>query len=345
MSPVRSTSERIRLIAALAALAALGFAVTQWFAPSAKEIGREPAMARTPSRSGTPAAAAATPDALVARRADAVTRHPRDPKHATVTRPLPAAGAPLADVYAELKARADAGEAAAASRLYRKVQRCAVTQRTERALANLTRYLPPSVSDAGVMDNGARGPEVRMLSDLRELVDRNGPRCTGATKAQLDSLVPVMFRAAQLGDVRAISCYGASGFESMPGLFDHPEWLADMRDNIASMYDYALRHGDWVVVELLHQAYAGIFVQTPAAQAIRPDASLAYRYLRLERLGASGAFVQKLERLLAVEMNGLSRQQIADGDAWANDTYAHYFAGTSSNEVSNGANICRDPED
>jgi hypothetical protein len=186
---------------------------------------------------------------------------------------------------------------------------------------------------------------VRNLDELRAFVARHGAHCAGATKAQLESLVPVMFRAAQLGDVRAISCYGASGFDSMPGLLDHPEWLADMRDYVPSMYDHALRHGDWVAVELLRQAYDGVFVETPAAQSIHADPAMAYRYLRLELLGASGTFVQKLNTMLAVATNSLTPQQIADGDAWASDAYARYFAASSSNEVSNGANICSDPED
>jgi hypothetical protein len=131
----------------------------------------------------------------------------------------------------------------------------------------------------------------------------------------------------------------------MPGLIDHPEWLADMRNGVAQMLDYAIGQGDWVAAELLHHAYAGMLRENPAGQAIQPDPAMDYRYLRLERLGATGAFVPKLDRLLADAANGLTPQQIADGDAWAGDTYARYFSGSTSNEVANGANICANPED
>jgi hypothetical protein len=34
-------------------------------------------------------------------------------------------------------------------------------------------------------------------------------------------------------------------------------------------------------------------------------------------------------------------EQIADGDAWAQEIYTRYFDGTSSNGLSNGTNVCQ----
>ena len=254
----------------------------------------------------------------------------------TASRSLPPSGAPLAQTYAELEARANAGDAAAASRLYRDVQRCRAARDYQRTIAQMQ---SPQGEAAVFTFTSALETREHMLSEMREFVDRSAQRCAGATRAQLDALVPAMFRAAQLGDTRATNCYAGGGLEMMPGLLDHPEWVADMRA-VPQLLDHAVRQGDWVAVELLHHAYAGVFGGTPAAQAIRPEPAMDYRYLRLERLGATGAFVQKVDRMLADAAGALTAQQIADGDAWANDTYAHYFSGSSSNEVSNGANIC-----
>jgi hypothetical protein len=259
--------------------------------------------------------------------------------------PLPPEGAPLVGIYATLKAHADAGDATAASRLYRDVQRCWAAQQAERVVTRVSNLLANPSGEAGVTHMQGREWRVEMLSDLRAFAQRSAGRCAGATRAQLDSLVPVMYRAAQLGDVHAIDCYAGAGFDQMPGLVNHPEWLADMRDNVPRMFDYAVRQGDWIAVEQMHHAYAGLFRDTPAGQTIQPDPAMDYRFLRLERLGATGAFVQKLDRMLADTGSGLTPQQIADSDAWAQDEYSSYFAGSSSNEVSNGANICGNMDD
>jgi hypothetical protein len=262
-----------------------------------------------------------------------------------VTIAMPPPGTPLVKEFDALKARADAGDAVAASQLYRDVQRCRTAGDQARTIAQVSRQLPDPNGEAGIVAFRPAGQTaVRMLSEMRVFVNANAGRCADATQAQLDALVPAMYRAAQLGDVRAIDCYAGGGFDLMPRLLDHPEWLADLRD-IPQMFDDALRRGDWVAVELLHDAHAGLFRETPAGHVITADPALDYRDLRLERLGATGDFAQKLDRLLADAMSDLTTQQVADGDTWANDTYARYFAGTSSNEVSAGANICANPED
>jgi hypothetical protein len=257
---------------------------------------------------------------------------------------LPPRDAPLVDIFDDLKARADAGDAAAAARLYRDVQRCSATRQLQRVIAFISNQHPDTTGEVGFVKWGAQGGEVQWRSEALAFVAASATRCAGATSGQLDSLVPVMYRAAQLGDVGAIDCYAGSGFAQMPGLLDHPEWLADMLD-VPRMTDYAVRQGDWNAVELMHHSYAGIFRDRPAGQAIQPDPVMDYRYLRLERLGATGAFMHKLDRLLADAANVLTPQQVADGDAWAGDTYTRYFGGSTSNEVANGANICANPED
>ena len=266
------------------------------------------------------------------------------PAQHAAAQPLPDPSAPLVAVYAVLARRAAAGDAAAASRLYRDVQRCAEARQQARVITAIARNVPDLAGESAAVVMRGHEAEVHMLGDMRAFVNRSAGLCSGATRVQLDSLIPVMFTAAQLGDVAAINCYAGSGFNMLHGLIDHPEWLRDMR-SAPQMVEYALRQGDWVAVELMHHAYAGVFRDTAAGQAVQPDRAMDYRYLRLERLGASGEFAQKLDRMLADATATLTRQQIADGDAWANDAYTAYFGGSSSNEVANGANICGKIED
>jgi len=69
-----------------------------------------------------------------------------------------------------------------------------------------------------------------------------------------------------------------------------------------------------------------------------------YRVLRLEQLGATGAFADKLAPEIAAAAKALSPAQAADADAWASDYYARYF-NSASNEVANGVNICQISDD
>jgi hypothetical protein len=71
---------------------------------------------------------------------------------------------------------------------------------------------------------------------------------------------------------------------------------------------------------------------------------MAYRLLRLEQLGATAAFSDRLAPEIAAAAKALSPAQAADADAWASDYYARYF-NSVSNEVANGANICQIDDD
>jgi hypothetical protein len=123
-------------------------------------------------------------------------------------------------------------------------------------------------------------------------------------------------------------------------LLDHPEWVSQYKQNVPGLVDAALQRGDWVVVELIRHAYAGVFSESPRGQLFGADPVLNYRYLQLERLGATGGFIAKLDRMIEEAAAPLTVQQIEQAKAWAQDEYTRYFDGTSSNEVSNGANTC-----
>jgi hypothetical protein len=186
---------------------------------------------------------------------------------------------------------------------------------------------------------------LHMIEDEIAFARASADRCAGATAAQLNSIIPEALRAAQLGDLKAADCYVGSMYQMMPGLLVHPEWLTEFKQNAPQLFEQGVRNGDWVAVELLHHAYAGVFPDTPAGQTIAPDIAMDYRYLRLERLGAHGEFADKVDRELAEAKEMLTPAQIGAGDAWAQDALARFFHNGSSDEVSNGANICQQTDD
>jgi hypothetical protein len=95
------------------------------------------------------------------------------------------------------------------------------------------------------------------------------------------------------------------------------------------------------VVGLYGHAYGGYFSSSLFGQIIGPpDPVQAYQYLKLQQLGAGGDFLKKIVGQANAAAADLSPDQIAQADAWAQDMYARYFNGTSSNELSNGVNTC-----
>lgn len=247
----------------------------------------------------------------------------------------------LKDVYADLKRRADANDAAAASELYRDLRRCQMEQ-------ELSRGLPQWVGGELDRDTSGETPEQLKLHEQflesmqREIafVQRNAAFCADTDAETLVQLAPATLKAAQLGDLTAIRCYIGNEIQMVPGLLDHPEWLGDFKRNALPLAQYGFEHGDWGTAALLGHAYGGSFSSSFFSQVVKPDPLQAYQYLKLQTLGARGEFAQKLQNQVASAADGLTSDQISQADAWAQDMYARYFDGTSSNELSNGVNTC-----
>ena len=242
--------------------------------------------------------------------------------------PLPPAGTPLAQTYGELKARADAGDAAAAARLYDDVHRCLLSRMQLRVLR----------MQASVADNAA--PNLRTeqleaheqwLAEIKQQLHRaeeDAAQCSGMSDEQL-RVAPVALTAALLGDKAASDCYVSGVVLLSGGLLDHPEWLQQYKDNAVTIADNALAAGDWDMVDELQHAYEPVgFHFGPLADLIAPDAAMSYRLLRLQRLGASGGSEAAfLDKHLATAAQDLSADAISAGDAWAQDTFIRYFSG------------------
>lgn len=260
---------------------------------------------------------------------------------------LPPRGTPVAETYEQLKIRSDSGDPAAASRLYHDLDRCRMARAFQQMIdERLDRELPNEADTASLsaQEIKRRQAALESMQEQLDFVRDNAALCNGLGDERINSVVPALLRAAQLGDLKALDCYVGSDM-ALPGLLDHPEWLTQFKENLPNLMAAAIKRGDWVVVELAHHAYAGAFPDTPRGQLLGADPAMDYRYLRLERLGASGTFITKLDRMLNEATRQLTPQQVADGDRWAQDQYARYFDGSSSNDVSNGANICQMADD
>jgi len=258
--------------------------------------------------------------------------------------PLPPPETPLAQSYSALKTRADGGDAAAASRLYHDVARCSGARGAALTTAQMTAW--ELARDTSAMSAVELDRHERSLQFLYRMVDRDqatAAMCDGASDEQIGSTMPVMLRAAQLGDLNALDCYIGSGLTA-PGMLDHPEWLTLYKQNAPALIDTALQRGDWVAVELMRHAHAGAglahFAESLRRLLVDADPVMNYRYLRLEQFGAQGDLATSLKVSANLIARDLTPQQIAESDSWAQDIYHRYFTGSPTNDVFNGTDIC-----
>lgn len=256
--------------------------------------------------------------------------------------PLPPPGTPLKGIYDELKARADAGDAAAASRLFHDVRTCFAVNRIE------TRIVPLVPRILGTVPAGASVPDLKnqdsMLESFQQLIDfaaSNQSLCAGLDKEQRAGIAPLALRAARLGDMQAADCYIAMDISLMPDLLDHPEWLTQYKQNALDLANAAIQRGDWAIVELLEQAYTGALLPDELiVQLVNVNPTQRYRYLKLEQLGSRGDVAARVNEKLAFVSKQLTPNQIANADGWAQDVYARYYNGRDYSGSSNTTNIC-----
>ena len=250
---------------------------------------------------------------------------------AAVGAPLPLPGTPLKDMFYDLQARANAGDAGAASRLFRDLNRCSRLHgsawKDVRAAEELTNTKTDGLSPAQLRTYQA-------LLDAMEIRQRASTalqtQCAGVSEKMLDTLVPNIRQAAQLGDVDARACYLSSGpMYDARSLLDHPESLNEYRSAASSMIDSGLAAGDWRVVDLLRNAYEP-GAQGLLAGVVGADAYLHYRYLKLYRLGAESHRSARLDDQLASAAADLTPAQVADADQWAQTTLQQKFGSEPS---------------
>lgn len=246
---------------------------------------------------------------------------------------LPAPGTPLKDTFAELQAEAAAGDTAAASRLFRDVQRCADVRRINAVVPRMAESMLNQKAD-GMSADQLKNHERVMANFNRQLAfaNDNAALCADLGDDQINQLLPASMQAAMLGDQSAANCYVAGGasYGLPPGLLDHPEWLAEYKQNALNIANAALQAGDWKMVGILRSAYANELGNSLLSQATGADPAMAYRYQKLLSLRASDTKVQAAEQsALTYAAAQITPQARADADAWAQQEYSQYFSAST----------------
>jgi hypothetical protein len=323
-----SKSRRLRSAIIVVALVAVIGAIT-W--TLIRDENSSPAPATSATAGAT--AIAAVPSADRNRAANA-SKPAAQLRHAAATRALPPPGTPLAQTYADLKARADAGDAAAASRLFHDIFRCVMAR--EQLLSAPTTaalLLEGDTSKLSAEQLTAREKHLANLEETLGKARRNTQLCEGLDETQ-SLLTPVMLQAARLGDVAASNCYVAGNMLADPRLFDHPEWLTEYKANALAMAQAGVAQGDWGMVAQLQHAYARDgYAMLALGRITGPDPVQNYRYLKLRRLGANSQNAPYYDKNLAFVAHDLSADEVAAGDAWAQDTYLRYFSAVPENTI------------
>lgn len=266
--------------------------------------------------------------------------------NSSATAPLPLPGTPLKDNFADLKARADAGDAAAASRLFQDLQHCREADR-------LSQFLP---AVANRMLNGAlpANPDAAQRSDRAlgmiqrglDFAQNNAALCADLTQDQMAALVPSTLQAAQLGDPQAADCYVGANLNNWPDVLNNPDWLSQYKSNALPLATSALQQGDWAMVGMLASANAG----SPRSnnmlnQLTGTNLLQAYTYAKLMSLGqptGSNPSTRSTNALTTLSSQ-LSADQIAAADAQAQSMYQQYFgaAPRQTGQIANTMRSCQ----
>jgi len=268
----------------------------------------------------------------------------RNPSRTTAVSlgPLPAPGAPLKLTLADLVARAYVGDAQAASRLFSDLQRCSQVASINRQVPIAAmRYLnakPEKVSEESAKSMNTM---LTMMSDELKYARDNATLCAGLDDVDLMNTTPAALQAALLGDDVAASCYLGSNLTRQPGVLDHLEWLVAFKDNALPLADASVERGNWTAVKQLAFAYKGVFRDDLLSQVTGSDATQAYRYLKLWRLGAKPGDTSYLDNELEQAIKQLTSDAVTAADAWANDTYQHSFAANPHTDQRGSITICQ----
>jgi hypothetical protein len=259
---------------------------------------------------------------------------------------LPLPGTPLKEIFDELKARADAGDAAAASRLFQDLQHCAEAQRLGRSL--------PAVANRMLNDNLPSSPDDIERSDRQldrvqrglEFQQNNAAMCAGVSSNQLAALVPTTLAAAQLGDPQAADCYVGANLNAWPDVLNNPNWISDYKNSALPLANAALQQGDWSMAALLASANAGSPRNNNLLnQVTGTDPLQAYTYARLMSLGQPAGTTpsDRSTNALSTLSSQLTPEQIQAADAQAQSMYQQYFNATprQTGQVANSMRACQ----
>lgn len=254
---------------------------------------------------------------------------------------LPPPDTPLAQMFDELESRSKAGDAAAASRLYRDLMRCKYSSRW---IANI------QTKTAQILDQNLDNASDDLLAREQKWLDhadKLSTLCAGLDPVVFNQATPATLRAAQLGDTAARDCYVFRGPAiDATSLLDNPQYLASYRREAPALIQAGLAAGDWKMVDMLQYAYA-TRGWSMVSGLVGYDPLQHYRYLKLFSLGAgpldSPDSHGNLGNRLALAAQALSVEQKTAADQWAEQIHAQNFHGSSTAAAPPRWNACAIP--
>ncbi|HET8898586.1 MAG TPA: hypothetical protein VFN09_07455 [Rhodanobacteraceae bacterium] len=233
---------------------------------------------------------------------------------------LPPADAPLTQTFAALLARTRTGDKPAAARLYRDLMRCRnhATRQTS-ALYWSNTILAQKPENTSEQELEAAQSRLEQSAEYAAL-------CHGTDERQLGQLTPVMLAAARLGVADARDCYVHRGPRiDLPTLLHHPDYLTVYAREAPALIDAAIKAGDWKMVDMLQYAYGNHDSGSLISGLVEQDPLTQYRYLKLYRLGAEDRAATRVDAQLSRATATLDPAALIEADAWARQTYDHYF--------------------
>ena len=258
----------------------------------------------------------------------------KSPSASGATAALPPPGTPLKSILADLKQRADEGDAAASSRLYRDLRTCAAVQRIDRQAPTMSgnRLLNQDVADMSPEELRSGERRLGRLQGRLDFARDNAALCDDLAASDFAELVPATLQAAQQGDAQAAACYVGANPGSWAGLLDNPQWVSDYKDNALPLANSAIEQGNWAMVGIMVAAYDGNARSANLlGQVTGTDPAQAYTYAKLMNLGqpAGGPSSPRAANFLSSLAAQLTPEQVQAADAQAQKMFQQYFDGAS----------------
>lgn len=244
--------------------------------------------------------------------------------------------------YSELLAKAQQGDAPAATRVFHDMKQCYEAKAflifAEHNGCN--NPVDPETEKACSAQNQDMPSRIRQAKD-------NAAACESVPAQDFESMrYQATMSAAKLGDADAQACAMSGEFDlrKLPTLSDQDREQYEVA--AMSYADSFFASGDWRAVQ----------VQTPGWQAYthahklkfsstQGDEIAIYRMLALLRYGATGSYADSLDaRLMSYEdarsrgLEGYDPQVLADAKAWAKDQYEQHFQ--NSPKLSEAPVVC-----
>lgn len=342
--------DRTRRVVRTASLfaAAVAIGATGWLAGRTSTLAISPAVeqaeaARVDAVAFDTAAAAASTSASGRARA-------------VPDRPLPPIEAPLRETLADLRKRADGGEAGAACRLAAEMEYCnGMRRRLESNTTMLRRSESSFDAIKGVRDPsmvaGMRAAQRTLIADGEQLLAES-EHCSDVPHFHPDERVRYWRAAAMAGNVAAQRHYAVGNAFLLDDSLENLDELRVYRSEAEAVAWRAVNAGDLPTTLALAQAYAPV-QQSPRryllAQSVRPDGvkSLALLLLVQSRIRSASPppsampgtpiaiAIQELEDVLQPEQRERARRQAADfhrslprSEAEASAVNGAFFHGT-----------------